>query len=82
MSDPARAAARWRGRWVSVRREEVDVARTSKEAKRRKGTVYLVVVGALAVVLVAILVASRPFGGPLDWGIRGAALLALSLIHI
>ena len=82
MRDPARAAVRWWGRLASVRRREVEVAKTSKGAKRRRGTVYLVVVGAVAVAVVAVLVASRPFGGPLDWGIRGAALLAYLAIFL
>jgi hypothetical protein len=38
--------------------------------------------GAAGLVLVAILIALRPFGQPLDWGIRAAALLGYCAIFL
>jgi DMSO/TMAO reductase YedYZ heme-binding membrane subunit len=38
--------------------------------------------GAAGLVLVAILIALQPFGGPLDWGIRAAAFLGYSAIFL
>jgi DMSO/TMAO reductase YedYZ heme-binding membrane subunit len=38
--------------------------------------------GAVALVLVAILIAVQPFGRPLDWGIRAAALLGYSAMFV
>jgi sulfoxide reductase heme-binding subunit YedZ len=56
-------------------REGVVVVGTDREARRRRGSLYLFLTGAAGLVLVAILIALRPFGGPLNWGIRAAALL-------
>jgi DMSO/TMAO reductase YedYZ heme-binding membrane subunit len=51
------------------------VVSSAREAKRRRGLWYLVLIGLASLALVATLVVLQPFGGPLDWGIRATALL-------
>jgi hypothetical protein len=63
-------------------KEEMNVASDRREAKRRRGLWYLILTGAAGLLLVAILIALQPFGGPLDWGIRAAALLGYSAIFL
>jgi DMSO/TMAO reductase YedYZ heme-binding membrane subunit len=43
---------------------------------------YLILTGAAGLVLVAILIALEPFGGPLGWGIRAAAFLGYCAIFL
>jgi len=58
------------------------VAATSREKKRRRGLVYIVLTGLAAVALVAISIALRPFGTPLDWAIRAAAMLGYLAVFV
>lgn len=58
------------------------MANSKREAKRRKGSLYLMLTGAAGLVLVAVLIAVQPFGGPLDWGIRAAAVLGYFAIFL
>ncbi len=51
------------------------MASSDKEAKRRRGLIYLTLMGAASVGAVSVLIALQPFGGPLNWAIRAAALL-------
>lgn len=51
------------------------MATTSREARRRRGVRYLIVVGAISTTMVGLLIALQPAGGMLDWLIRGTALL-------
>ena len=41
---------------------------------------YLVLVGVVALIVVGGLISLRPYGRPLNWGIRGAALLGYLFI--
>jgi DMSO/TMAO reductase YedYZ heme-binding membrane subunit len=58
------------------------VATSNREAKLRRGSLYLVATGVAGLALVAILIALEPFGGPLDWGIRATALLGYLAIFL
>ena len=58
------------------------MASSSREAKRRRGSLYLILAGAASLALVAILIALQPFGGPLNWVIRAAALLGYLAIFL
>lgn len=51
------------------------MAPSSREAKRRRGLVYLVLVGLVSLVAVGILIALKPVGTPLSLAIRATALL-------
>ena len=58
------------------------MAGSNREAKRRRGLFYLILMGIAGLALVAVLIAVRPLGGPLDWAIRGAALLGYLAIFL
>lgn len=51
------------------------MASSDREAKRRRGLLYLILAGVVSLAVVAVLIALQPVGGPLDWGIRAAAML-------
>lgn len=48
---------------------------STRQDKRKRGLVYLIVAGGTSVFLVVLLIALRPVGTPLGWGIRAMALL-------
>jgi len=58
------------------------MASSNREAKRRRGLLYLILAGIVSLIVVGILIALRPFGGPLDWGIRATALLGYLAIFV
>lgn len=55
---------------------------SSRERKRRRGLLYLILTGLVGVVVVGILIALQPIGGPLDWAIRAAAILGYLAIFL
>jgi len=58
------------------------MASSDRAAKRRRGLIYLILIGAASLAAVAGLIALQPFGGPLDWTIRAAALLGYWFIFL
>lgn len=58
------------------------MASSSREARRRRGLLYLILTGVVGLVVVGILIALQPFGDPLDWGIRATALLGYLMIFL
>ena len=58
------------------------MASSDRAAKRRRGIIYLVVIGGVSLLAVGGLIALQPFGGPLDWFIRAAALLGYWFIFL
>jgi DMSO/TMAO reductase YedYZ heme-binding membrane subunit len=58
------------------------MAKLSREARRRRGLIYLILTAVVSLIVVAVLIALKPFGGPLDWAIRAAALLGYLAIFL
>lgn len=58
------------------------MATTDKEARRRRGLIYLISAGVVSLAVVAVLIALRPLGGPLGWAIRAAAMLGYWAIFL
>jgi len=58
------------------------VAASSRGEKRRRGLLYIVLTGLVAVVLVTLSIALQPFGSPLDWVIRAAAMLGYLAVFV
>jgi len=55
---------------------------TDRDARRRRGLLYIVLTGLVGVCLVAIPILLRPSGTPLGWGIRAAAMLGYLAIAL
>ncbi len=55
---------------------------SDREARKRRGLLYLILAGIINLVVVGVLIALRPFGTPLDWGIRAAAMLGYLAIFL
>jgi DMSO/TMAO reductase YedYZ heme-binding membrane subunit len=55
---------------------------SDREARKRRGLLYLILTGVVGLVVSGILITLQPFGGPLDWGIRAAALLGYMAIFL
>ena len=58
------------------------MAASSRGEKRRRGLLYIVLTGLVAVVLVTLSIALQPFGSPLDWVIRAAAMLGYLAVFV
>jgi DMSO/TMAO reductase YedYZ heme-binding membrane subunit len=58
------------------------MASSNREARRRRGLLYLILIGVVSLVVAGILIALQPFGGLLDWGIRAAAMLGYWFIFL
>ena len=58
------------------------MAASDREAKRRRGLVYLILLGIISLGLVAVLIGMKPVGNPLSLGIRAAALLGYWAIFL
>jgi DMSO/TMAO reductase YedYZ heme-binding membrane subunit len=58
------------------------MASSSREARRRRGLLYLILVGLVSLIVVGILIALKPVGGRLDWAIRAAAMLGYLAIFL
>ncbi len=54
----------------------------TKRRDSKRGLLYLILLGLVALILVGGLIALRPAGSPLSWGIRGAALLGYLAIFL
>jgi len=55
---------------------------SDREARKRRGLLYLILTGLVSLVVVGILIALQPIGGPLDWGVRAAAMLGYLAIFL
>lgn len=55
---------------------------TKRRRDPKKGLLYLILLGLAALILVGGLIALRPVGSALSWGIRGAALLGYLAIFL
>lgn len=58
------------------------MAASTREEKRRRGLLYILLTGVAAAVLVATSIALQPFGTPLDWAIRAAAMLGYLAVFV
>jgi DMSO/TMAO reductase YedYZ heme-binding membrane subunit len=58
------------------------MAASDREAKRRRGLVYIILVGIVSLGLVAIVIAMKPVGNRLSLGIRATALLGYWAIFL
>ncbi len=58
------------------------MASSSREARRRRGLLYLILVGSVSLIVVGILIALKPVGGRLSWAIRAAAMLGYLAIFL
>jgi predicted ferric reductase len=65
-----------------ISNQEETVAVGSRDRKRRRGLLYIVLTGVAGAVLVGVPIALQPFGTPLDWGVRAAAMLGYLAVFL
>ncbi len=58
------------------------MAGSDRDAKRRKGLIYIALTGFAGLLLVVVRISLQPSGTPLGWGIRAAAMLAYLAISL